>query len=43
MSYQEAADIVGIPAGTVMSRVARARCRLAAGTDVKPHQLRAAK
>ncbi|MFN3867905.1 MAG: RNA polymerase sigma factor [Hyphomicrobiaceae bacterium] len=29
MTYQEAADVLGIPTGTVMSRLARARKRLA--------------
>jgi RNA polymerase sigma-70 factor (ECF subfamily) len=43
MRYQEAADTLGVPVGTVMSRLARARGRLAAGTMGDPQRLRAAK
>jgi RNA polymerase sigma-70 factor, ECF subfamily len=41
LSYAEAADVLGIPVGTVMSRVARAR--LAGSIDARPQGLRAAK
>lgn len=33
LSYQEAADVLGIPVGTLMSRVSRARARLRAFED----------
>ena len=42
LSYQEAADTLGIPVGTLMSRIARARARLrsieqSAGTPATSH------
>ena len=39
LTYQEAADALAIPVGTLMSRVSRARARLRAGDDAasRPH------
>jgi RNA polymerase sigma-70 factor (ECF subfamily) len=36
LSYQDAADIIGIPPGTVMSRLSRARQKLARSIDSVP-------
>lgn len=36
LSYQEAADTIGVPIGTVMSRLSRARKRLAQALDGPP-------
>jgi RNA polymerase sigma-70 factor, ECF subfamily len=43
MSYQQAADVLGVPIGTVMSRLARARGKLASSIDAGPQRLRSAK
>jgi RNA polymerase sigma-70 factor (ECF subfamily) len=43
MSYQQTADILDVPVGTVMSRLARARAKLAARLGEGPQRVRAAK
>jgi RNA polymerase sigma-70 factor (ECF subfamily) len=40
MSYREAADVQGVPIGTVMSRLSRARSTLRAHVDGEPVKLR---
>ena len=39
LTYQEAADVLGIPSGTVMSRLHRARRRLRARLEQRGYQL----
>jgi RNA polymerase sigma-70 factor (ECF subfamily) len=39
LTYQEAADVLGIPSGTVMSRLHRARKRLRARLEQRGYQL----
>lgn len=36
LAYREAAEVLGIPLGTVMSRLARARAAIAADLNLKP-------
>lgn len=43
MTYQQTADILEVPVGTVMSRLARARAKLAASLGEGPQRVRAAK
>jgi len=43
MSYQEAADALHIPLGTIMSRLARARAALAARLDVDDEEIQSVK
>jgi RNA polymerase sigma-70 factor, ECF subfamily len=38
LTYQEAADIIGVPQGTVMSRLSRARQKLARSIDILPRR-----
>jgi RNA polymerase sigma-70 factor, ECF subfamily len=39
LAYQEAADVLGIPTGTVMSRLHRARARLRKRLEQRGYQL----
>lgn len=41
MSYREAAEVLGVPAGTIMSRLARGRARLRELMDEPPRQSQA--
>lgn len=43
MSYQQASEILDIPFGTVMSRLSRARAKLAGSLGEGPQRVRAAK
>ena len=43
MSYQQTADALEVPVGTVMSRLARARGKLATSLGERPQRVRAAK
>jgi RNA polymerase sigma-70 factor (ECF subfamily) len=41
LNYREAAEVLGLPMGTVMSRLSRARSRLLDMMDVPPEEARA--